>query len=249
MIVLVTGATSGFGRAIAKLLIDKGYQVIGTGRRQEKLVELQNELGDKFLPLCFDVANLQQSKQALANLPENFQQIDVLVNNAGGALGLEPAHQADLADWQQMIDTNVTGLVQMTRLVLPKMVEKNRGLIVNIGSIAGTYPYPGGNVYGATKAFVKQFSLNLRADLAGTRIRVSNVEPGLSGGTEFSQVRFKGDNERVKQLYDNVDFVTAEDIANIVAWIIEQPEHVNINSLEVMPVAQSFSPLAVARGI
>lgn len=249
MIVLVTGATSGFGRAIAKLLIDKGHQVIGTGRRQEKLVELQNELGDKFLPLCFDVANLQQSKQALANLPENFQQIDVLVNNAGGALGLEPAHQADLADWQQMIDTNVTGLVQMTRLVLPKMVEKNRGLIVNIGSIAGTYPYPGGNVYGATKAFVKQFSLNLRADLAGTRIRVSNVEPGLSGGTEFSQVRFKGDNERVKQLYDNVDFVTAEDIANIVAWIIEQPEHVNINSLEVMPVAQSFSPLAVARGI
>lgn len=249
MIVLVTGATSGFGRAIAKLLIDKGHQVIGTGRRQEKLVELQNELGDKFLPLCFDVANLQQSKQALANLPKNFQQIDVLVNNAGGALGLEPAHQADLADWQQMIDTNVTGLVQMTRLVLPKMVEKNRGLIVNIGSIAGTYPYPGGNVYGATKAFVKQFSLNLRADLAGTRIRVSNVEPGLSGGTEFSQVRFKGDNERVKQLYDNVDFVTAEDIANIVAWIIEQPEHVNINSLEVMPVAQSFSPLAVARGI
>lgn len=249
MIVLVTGATSGFGRAIAKLLIDKGHQVIGTGRRQEKLVELQNELGDKFLPLCFDVANLQQSKQALANLPENFQQIDVLVNNAGGALGLEPAHQADLADWQQMIDTNVTGLVQMTRLVLPKMVEKNRGLIVNIGSIAGTYPYPGGNVYGATKAFVKQFSLNLRADLAGTRIRVSNVEPGLSGGTEFSQVRFKGDNERVKQLYDNVDFVTAEDIANIVAWIIEQPEHVNINSLEVMPVVQSFSPLAVARGI
>lgn len=249
MIVLVTGATSGFGRAIAKLLIDKGHQVIGTGRRQEKLAELQNELGDKFLPLCFDVANLQQSKQALANLPENFQQIDVLVNNAGGALGLEPAHQADLADWQQMIDTNVTGLVQMTRLVLPKMVEKNRGLIVNIGSIAGTYPYPGGNVYGATKAFVKQFSLNLRADLAGTRIRVSNVEPGLSGGTEFSQVRFKGDNERVKQLYDNVDFVTAEDIANIVAWIIEQPEHVNINSLEVMPVAQSFSPLAVARGI
>lgn len=249
MIVLVTGATSGFGRAIAKLLIDKGHQVIGTGRRQEKLAELQNELGDKFLSLCFDVANLQQSKQALANLPENFQQIDVLVNNAGGALGLEPAHQADLADWQQMIDTNVTGLVQMTRLVLPKMVEKNRGLIVNIGSIAGTYPYPGGNVYGATKAFVKQFSLNLRADLAGTRIRVSNVEPGLSGGTEFSQVRFKGDNERVKQLYDNVDFVTAEDIANIVAWIIEQPEHVNINSLEVMPVAQSFSPLAVARGI
>ncbi len=249
MIVLVTGVTSGFGKAIATLLIQKGHQVIGTGRRQEKLSQLQNEFGDKFLPLCFDVADLEQSKQALASLPENFQPIDVLVNNAGGALGLEPAHQADLADWQQMIDTNVVGLVQMTRLILPNMVANNHGLVVNIGSIAGTYPYPGGNVYGATKAFVKQFSLNLRADLAGTRVRVSNIEPGLSGGTEFSQVRFKGDNERAKQLYENVDFVTAEDIANIVAWIIEQPEHVNINSLEVMPVAQSFSPLAVARGI
>ncbi len=249
MIVLVTGVTSGFGKAIATLLIQKGHLVIGTGRRQEKLSQLQNEFGDKFLPLCFDVADLEQSKQALASLPENFQPIDVLVNNAGGALGLEPAHQADLADWQQMIDTNVVGLVQMTRLILPNMVANNHGLVVNIGSIAGTYPYPGGNVYGATKAFVKQFSLNLRADLAGTRVRVSNIEPGLSGGTEFSQVRFKGDNERAKQLYENVDFVTAEDIANIVAWIIEQPEHVNINSLEVMPVAQSFSPLAVARGI
>ncbi|WP_264480628.1 SDR family oxidoreductase [Psychrobacter sp. I-STPA6b] len=249
MKILVTGATAGFGEAIARLLVAKGHQVIGTGRRQEKLQKLQNELGDSFIPLCFDISSRQQVQDALASLPESLSQIDVLVNNAGLALGLEPAYEANLDDWQQMIDTNVMGLCTMTNLILPSMVQRNSGLIINIGSIAGTYPYPGGNVYGATKAFVKQFSLNLRADLKGTRVRVSNVEPGLCGDTEFSNVRFKGDDEKASKLYENVDFVTPDDIANIVLWLCEQPSHVNINSIEVMPVAQSFAPLHVSRDI
>ena len=248
MNVLVTGATAGFGEGIARLLVAKNYRVIGTGRRQEKLQKLQDELGDNFIPLCFDVSCREQTQQALASLPDELKNnIDVLVNNAGLALGLEPAYEAKLDDWQQMIDTNVVGVCTMSNLILPSMVKRNSGLIINIGSIAGTYPYPGGNVYGATKAFVKQFSLNLRADLKGTKVRVSNVEPGLCGDTEFSNVRFKGDDEKAKKLYENVDFVTPEDIANIVLWLCEQPNHVNINSIEVMPVAQSFAPLAVSR--
>ena len=177
-----------------------------------------------------------------------WQQVDLLVNNAGLALGLEPAHKTDLNDWYQMIDTNIKGLVTVTRLILPEMVERNVGHIINLGSIAGTYPYPGGNVYGGTKAFVKQFSLNLRADLAGTAIRVSNVEPGLCGGTEFSNVRFKGDDDKVAKVYENVQYVKPEDIADIVLWLNQQPPHVNINRIEVMPVAQSFAPLTVVKG-
>lgn len=247
MNILVTGATAGFGQAIARVLVNKGHTVIGTGRREQKLAELQSELGDRFIPLAFDITSLEQTEQALANLKDKVDVIDVLVNNAGLALGLEPAYEAKLTDWHQMIHTNVIGLCNITNLLLPSMVKRNDGLIINIGSIAGTYPYPGGNVYGATKAFVKQFSLNLRADLKGTKVRVSNVEPGLCGGTEFSNVRFKGDDDKAKQVYDNVEFVTPEDIANIIAWLVEQPKHVNINSLEVMPTAQSFSPLAVSR--
>ena len=248
MNVLVTGATAGFGEGIARLLVAKNYRVIGTGRRQEKLQKLQAELGDNFIPLCFDISSREQTQQALASLPDELQNnIDVLVNNAGMALGLEPAHEAKLDDWQQMIDTNVVGVCTMSNLILPSMVQRGSGLIINMGSIAGTYPYPGGNVYGATKAFVKQFSLNLRADLQGTGVRVSNIEPGLCGDTEFSNVRFRGDTDKVKKLYENVDFITPEDIANIVLWLCEQPSHVNINSIEVMPVAQSFAPLAVSR--
>ena len=172
----------------------------------------------------------------------------MLVNNAGLALGLERADQASLDDWDRMIDTNIRGLATLTRLLLPQMVRRNRGYVINIGSIAGDWPYPGGNVYGATKAFVKQFSQNLRADLAGTAIRVSNVEPGLCGGTEFSNVRFKGDDERAANVYAGVQAISPEDIARIVLWLVQQPPHVNVNRIEVMPVAQSFAPLSVARG-
>lgn len=244
---LVTGATAGFGLAICKSLVSAGYKVIGTGRRAERLAEIKAELGENFLPLAFDVSDAKQTGEALANRPEGWKSIDLLVNNAGLALGLEPANKVDLQDWYQMIDTNIKGLVTVTRLILPEMVEKNLGHIINLGSIAGTYPYPGGNVYGATKAFVKQFSLNLRADLAGTAIRVSNVEPGLSGGTEFSNVRFKGDDEKAAKVYENVQSVTPEDIANIVLWLNQQPPHVNINRVEVMPTAQTFAPLNVHR--
>lgn len=244
---LVTGATAGFGLAICRTLLNAGYRVIGTGRRAERLAALQAELGENFLPLVFDVSNREQTEAALNSRPAGWQAVDLLVNNAGLALGLEPAHKADLNDWYQMIDTNIKGLVTVTHLILPGMVERNSGHIINIGSIAGSYAYPGGNVYGGTKAFVEQFSLNLRADLAGTAVRVSNVEPGLCGGTEFSNVRFKGDDERAAKLYENVQFVTPENIAEIVLWLNQQPAHVNINRIEVMPVAQSFSPLSVSR--
>ncbi|QLB14856.1 NADP-dependent 3-hydroxy acid dehydrogenase [Mannheimia granulomatis] len=248
-VALVTGATAGFGLAICKLLIESGYKVIGTGRRKARLEELHLQFGGNFLPLAFDIQNPAEAEQALNSRPQDWQQIDLLVNNAGLALGLEPAHKVNLEDWYQMIDTNIKGVVTMTRLILPEMVTRNNGHIINIGSIAGTYPYPGGNVYGGTKAFVKQFSLNLRADLAGTKIRVSNVEPGLCGGTEFSNVRFKGDAEKAAKLYENVEFVRPEDVANIVLWLNQQPEHVNINRIEVMPVAQSSAALNVVRNL
>lgn len=248
-IALVTGATSGFGLAICKLLIQSDYKVIGAGRRKARLDELHLQLGENFLPLAFDIQDPTATEQAFNNLPQDWKNIDLLVNNAGLALGLEPAHKADLSDWHQMIDTNIKGLVTVTRLVLPEMVERNSGHIINIGSIAGTYPYPGGNVYGGTKAFVKQFSLNLRADLAGTKVRVSNVEPGLCGGTEFSNVRFKGDNEKAAKVYENIEFVRPEDIAEIVLWLNQQPAHVNINRIEVMPVAQSSAALNVVKNL
>lgn len=244
---LVTGVTAGFGLAICKTLINAGYKVIGTGRRAERLAKLKTEFGERFLPLVFDVSDIEQVKKVLSERPVDWQTVDLLVNNAGLALGLEPANKADLNDWLQMIDTNIKGLVAVTREILPEMVARNQGHIINMGSIAGNYAYPGGNVYGGTKAFVKQFSLNLRADLAGTAIRVSNIEPGLCGGTEFSNVRFKGDNEKAEKVYENVNFVTAEDIANIVLWLNQQPAHVNINRIEVMPTAQSFAPLSVSR--
>lgn len=248
-IALVTGATAGFGNAICRTLLNAGYSVIGTGRRSERLAQLQQEYGKHFFPLTFDISDRHAAENALKTLPPQWQAIDLLVNNAGLALGLESADKVNLDDWNKMIDTNVKGLVTMTRLVLPQMVARNQEHIINFGSITGTYPYPGGNVYGGTKAFVKQFSLNLRADLAGTNIRVSNVEPGLCGGTEFSNVRFKGDNVRAEKLYENVQYVTPQDIANIVLWLNQQPEHVNINRIEVMPTAQTFAPLNVARNL
>ena len=247
MIVLVTGASAGFGAATCRLFVEKGHRVIGTARRLERLVALRAELGEAFFPLALDVTDHPAAKAALNSLPADWRPLDVLVNNAGLALGLEPAHRADFADWQTMIETNALGLAFLTRQVLPDMVARNRGHVVNLGSIAGSYPYPGGNVYGATKAFVKQFSLNLRADLSGTAVRVTNIEPGLAGGTEFSNVRFKGDDARAGRVYQDVQPLTAEDIARAILWAVEQPAHVNINRIELMPVAQSCAPLNVAR--
>lgn len=250
MNILVTGVTAGFGKAIAELLISKGHTVIGTGRRQEKLDELQSQLGDNFIPLNFDVSDLPATKTALQTLSNDLlTNIDVLVNNAGLALGLEPADKTDFADWQQMVNTNILGLIHLTHEILPSMVANNDGYIINLSSTAGSYPYFGGNVYGATKAFVTQFSLNLRADLVGKNIRVSNIEPGLCGGTEFSNIRFHGDDAKAAQVYDSVQYVTPQDIANMVAWLIEQPKHVNINRIEVMPTAQTFAGLKVVKDL
>lgn len=247
MLALITGASAGFGAATARLLVQHGHRVIIAARRQQRLAALQQELGENCLALAFDVCDQDAVLTALHSLPPEWQQIDLLINNAGLALGIESAQKSRLQDWQQMIATNIGGLVTLTHAILPGMVERNRGHIINLGSIAGDYPYPGGNVYGATKAFVKQFSLNLRADLVGTAVRVSNIEPGLCGGTEFSNVRFYGDNDKAEALYANVDFLTPEDIAATLVWVAEQPPHVNINRIEIMPVAQAPAGLTVKK--
>lgn len=247
MAILITGASAGFGLAMCHSFVKAGFKVIGAARRLDRLQELQDTLGAKFTALEMDVSDKESILQALEKLPESFQQIDCLINNAGLALGLDPAHKADFDDWETMIQTNIIGLTYLTRQVLPQMVARNSGYIINIGSIAGTYPYPGGNVYGATKAYVRQFSLNLRADLAGTGVRVSNIEPGLCGGTEFSNVRFKGDNEKVAKLYEKVQFIRPEDIAETALWLYRSPQHMNVNSIEIMPVAQSFGALPIHR--
>lgn len=245
--ILVTGASAGFGRSICQCLVGAGYRVIGAARRMENLRQLESELGAHFYPLCMDVSNKDSVNNALSLLPQSWQEITHLINNAGLALGLDPAHQASWEDWETMIHTNILGLAYLSRQILPKMVARQEGYIINIGSIAGTYPYPGGNIYGATKAFVQQFSLNLRADLAGTPIRVTNIEPGLCGGTEFSLVRFKGDSQRANALYENVEYITGEDIAKTILWLISTPPHMNVNRIEIMPTAQSFGALPVYR--
>lgn len=247
MIILITGATAGFGESITRRFVNNGHKVIATGRRQERLHALKQELGDAVLTLTLDVRDRGAIEKALAELPAEWRDIDILVNNAGLALGLEPAQRASLDDWETMIDTNNKGLVYMTHAVLPGMVERNTGHIINIGSTAGRWPYAGGNVYGATKAFVRQFSLNLRADLQKTAIRVTDIEPGLVGGTEFSNVRFKGDDVKAQQTYDNVNALTPEDITEAVWWVSTLPQHVNINTLEMMPVSQSFAGLSINR--
>ncbi|WP_170236660.1 SDR family NAD(P)-dependent oxidoreductase [Streptococcus hyovaginalis] len=243
--VLVTGVTSGFGAAIARDLVAKDYQVIGTGRRLERLDALKKELGDAFFSLQMDLVSKEKISLALSKLPERFRTVDILINNAGLALGLEKAHAVNFEDWETMIMTNVMGLTYLTRQILPGMVERQLGYVINIGSIAGTYPYPGGNVYGVTKAFVKQFSLNLRADLAGTHVRVTNIEPGLAGGTEFSNVRFKGDDDKANKVYEKANSLRPEDISRTVVWLLEQPEHMNVNRIEIMPTSQSFGALPV----
>jgi len=246
--ILVTGATAGFGTAIARRFVGDGHRVIALGRRADRLDALRKECGERLAAVQLDVCDAAAVAALPGSLPAGFREVDVLVNNAGLALGLDPAQRADLDDWEQMIATNVLGLTRMTRALLPGMVERGRGHVVNIGSVAGTYPYPGGNVYGATKAYVRQFSLNLRSDLAGTPVRVTNVEPGMVGGTEFSQVRFKGDAERAGKRYVGVQSLTADDMAETVAWVVGLPAHMNVNTIEIMPVSQTFSALAINKG-
>ena len=247
MNVLITGASAGFGKALAERLVANGHRVIGCARRLDKLNALAGTLGEAFLPVVMDVSDTATIPQIIADLPDNFEQIDVLVNNAGLALGTEPAYKASLDDWMRMTDTNVKGLMALTHAVLPAMVARDSGYIINVGSIAGSWPYFGGNVYGATKAFVKQFSLNLRADLIGTQVRVTNLEPGNVAGTEFSNVRFHGDDDKAAKVYDGFKTMTGDDIGDILLWLIESPAHINVNRLEVMPVAQTYNGLTIAK--
>ncbi|MES2117364.1 MAG: SDR family NAD(P)-dependent oxidoreductase [Pseudomonadota bacterium] len=247
MIVFITGATAGFGAAMARTFAGHGHRVIISGRRVERLQALAAELGAAALPVELDVTDQASVDAALAALPADWQPIDVLINNAGLALGTSPAHEASLADWQTMIATNCAGLVAMTRAILPSMVARGTGTVINIGSTAGAYPYPGGNVYGATKAFVEQFTLNLRADLVGTGVRATNLAPGLCGGTEFSNVRMKGDDAAAAKVYEGTVPLTADDIANTAYWIATLPPHVNINNIEIMPTCQGFGPFAIKR--
>lgn len=247
MIAFVTGATAGFGAAISRRLVADGMKVIATGRREDRLQALRDELGDALLPLRLDVRDKDAVASAFAELPAAFAEVDVLVNNAGLALGLHKAQEARVEDWDVVVDTNVKGLLYCTRAALTGMVARNRGHIVNLGSIAGEFPYPGGNVYGATKAFVYQFTLNLRADLLGTAVRVTDIEPGLCGGTEFSTVRFGGDPQKADAVYAGTEPLTADDIAETVSWVVSRPPHVNINSISLMPTCQAFGPLAIHR--
>jgi 3-hydroxy acid dehydrogenase/malonic semialdehyde reductase len=248
MIVFVSGASAGFGAAIARAFVKGGHRVVAAARRKDRLQALAAELGDALLPVELDVRDRAAVEAMPGLLPAEFAAVDLLINNAGLALGIEPAQRASLDDWEDMIAINCNGLAQMTHAFLPGMVERNRGHIINLGSVAGRWPYPGSNVYGASKAFVRQFSLNLRADLAGTALRVTDVEPGLCGGTEFSNVRFHGDDDKASKIYQNVQPLSAEDIADSIYWIATRPAHININTIELMPVAQSFAGLSVHRG-
>lgn len=246
--IFITGASSGFGAACARIFAIAGNRLVLTARRVDPLIKLQEELA----ALCevqiipFDVSDREAVQGAIESLPERFRAIDVLINNAGLALGLEPAHKVNLEDWEIMVDTNIKGLMYCTRTVLPGMVARNRGHIINISSTAGEWPYPGGNVYGGTKAFVTQFSRNLRCDLLGTRVRVTCLQPGMAE-TEFSKVRFKGDAEKAAGVYQGTEPLTAEDIAETVAWVVSRPAHVNINTLEMMSVDQAWGPFMIHR--
>ena len=246
MVAFVTGTSSGFGAATARRFAKDGIRVVATARRIDRLMGLKEEFGDLILPVTLDVRERIQVESVVAGLPAEFASIDILVNNAGLSLNLEPAYKVPLEDWEMMVDTNIKGLLYCTRLILPGMVARGRGHVVNIGSVAALYAYPGGNVYGATKAFVKQFSHNLRADLLGTPVRVTDIEPGLSE-TEFSIVRFKGDEARAAEIYAGTKPLTADDIADAVHWVTTRPSHVNIDTISMMPVCQAFSPLAIHR--
>ena len=244
--VLITGATAGFGEAIARRFVHDGHRVIATGRRAERLQALHEELGERLLPFQLDVTDAAAAALP-GSLPTAWQEVDVLVNNAGLALGTAPAQQASLEDWETMVATNVTGLIRLTHALLPGMVARDRGHIVNLSSTAASYPYPGGNVYGASKAFVSQFSANLKADLVGTGVRVTDLEPGLVGGSEFSKVRFGGDPEKAAAVYAGTTPLSPQDIAEAVAWVVGLPAHMNVNRLEMMPTCQAPGPLIIKR--
>jgi 3-hydroxy acid dehydrogenase/malonic semialdehyde reductase len=246
-IILITGATAGFGRAFAERLVADGHRVIATGRRRDRLDTLAAEFAPNILAIPLDVTSPAAIDALPTSLPEAWREVDVLINNAGLALGLGPAQDAKMEDWVTMVATNVSGLMRLTRAFLPQMVARDAGHIVNLGSVAGTYPYPGGNVYGATKAFVAQFSLNLKADLVGTCVRVTCIEPGLVGGSEFSTVRFGGDADKAAKVYAGTQPLTPDDIAETVSWVIAQPPHVNINRVELMPTCQAAGPFAISR--
>ncbi|MGI8560207.1 MAG: SDR family NAD(P)-dependent oxidoreductase [Luteimonas sp.] len=244
--ILITGATSGFGAAAAERFVSGGWRVVAIGRREGRLQALADRLGaERVHPAAFDIRDPAAMQAALDALPPGFRDIDVLVNNAGLALGTAPAQRADLAQWRQMIDTNVTALAMLTHALLPTLIER-RGAILNVSSIAATYPYAGGNVYGATKAFVTQFSLGLRADLHGTGVRVTSIEPGLAE-TEFTLVRTGGDRPASDEVYRGAQPITAEDIAETLWWIANLPPHLNVNRLELMPVSQSFAGFQIHR--
>ena len=247
MIVFITGASAGFGAAMARIFVKNGHQVVLAARRMDRLAALAAELGESALPVELDVTSKASIDGAMALLPQSWRQIDVLINNAGLALGTEPAQEAPLDNWETMIATNCSGLVAMTHAVLPSMVLRGTGLVINLGSVAGRFPYPGGNVYGATKAFVDQFTLNLRADLVGTGVRATNLAPGLCGGTEFSNVRFNGDDAKAAKVYEGTTPLTAEDIAATAYWLATLPPHVNVNMIEMMPTCQGFGPFNIKR--
>lgn len=244
--VLITGASSGFGEACARRFADAGRKIIVAARRTERIEALAKELSAPCLPLTLDVRDRAKVDEKLTSLPEEFADVEILINNAGLALGLEPADKADLDHWDTMVDTNIKGLMYCTRVVLPHLSNRGGGHVVNIGSVAASWPYPGGNAYGGSKAFVQQFSRNLRTDLLGKNIRVTLVEPGMCD-TEFSLVRFEGDREKADAVYQGMQPLTGKDVADIVFWTTSIPPHINVNQLEVMPVAQAWSPFAVHR--
>ena len=247
MIVLITGATSGFGMSCAKLFSKKGYKTILIGRRKDRLLKLSKKLGvKKNFPIQLDVRNKEKVFEAISELPKNFEKISILINNAGLAWGFESAQNVELKKWEAMIDTNCKGLVYMTKAILPGLIKRNKGHIVNIGSVAGNYPYGGGNVYGGTKAFVKQFSLGLKSDLLGTKVKITNIEPGMAD-TEFSLVRFSGNKKKAKDVYKNMTPLNGEDIAETILWSVNRPSHVNINRIELMPLQQGFNFFAISR--
>lgn len=246
MIIFITGATSGFGAAMARRFVKNGHKVIATGRREDRLSELANELGENLLPIKLDVRDKDQVELVITNLASEWSDIDVLINNAGLALGADPIQKVSIDDFETMMMTNIHGLFYCTKLILPIMLKKNRGHIVNLGSVAGEFPYIGGNVYGASKAFVHQMSLNLRSDLLGTNIRVTCLEPGMCE-SEFSEVRFHGDKQKAQAVYQGMTPISSEDIAETVDWVISRPAHLNINVISLMPTDQAFAGFSVHR--
>lgn len=242
-VALVTGATAGIGRATVEALIGDGYRVIAAARRRDRLEDIRHALGASVLPLQLDIADAKAVSGLPRQLHDNWQAIDVLVNNAGLALGREPAQHCDLSDWEEMVAVNIGGTMRMVHAFLPAMVQRGRGRIINIGSVAARYAYPGGNVYGATKAFIEHLTLNLKADLIGTGVHSTTIAPALTGETEFSKVRFKGDEAKAAEVYEDLKYLAPADVAEAVRWVCSQPSHVNVNYLEMMPNCQAPAPL------